>query len=317
MNGTLKKKIHRLMAKSRALEERMLRMAKSDDSHFWIGGPGEEAFQVPLGLLVKKGPGLDHDYLHLHYRDSGVLTAMGMEMIDAIRQAASVATDPFSGGRNFANHYAVPEWNVLPVNSVIEVQYSMALGTALAQKRHGGDGITIVIGGEAGTAEADFSTCLNWASIPDQQLPLLLLITNNQFGISTPIGEQRGERAIAQRAAVYGIRWGILDGNDPVACYEALEKGLAYVRKERKPLCLEAFVSRLHGHSSASDTKYDEHQIDPLAEFEKRLISEKILSGVECETIRKEYETEAFEALKIVRTEPRPDPSTILDHTFA
>lgn len=305
------------MAKTRALEERVIKMAKSEDCHFWIGGPGEEAFQIPLGLLVKKGEGLDHDYLHLHYRDSGVMMAMGADPIDTIRQANGAGTDPYSGGRNFGNHYAVKKWNVVPVSSIIEIQFSMAIGTALAQLRHGGDGISIVIGGEAGTAEADFHTAMNWASIPDQQLPLLMIITNNQFGISTPIGEQRGERAIAQRGACFGIQWGIIDGNDPVACYNALGEAMKYVRKERKPMVLEAFVSRLHGHSSSSNTKYDSSQFDCLNQFQNQLVSEKILTTKEAEQIRKEYEEEAFLAMKKVRNEPRPDPKTLNDHTFA
>src|SRR6478672_4416031 len=78
--------IHDLMVKTRCLEERLIKMSKSGDGFFWIGGPGEEAFNVPLGLQVKKGQGLDHDYLHLHYRSSAILTAMGMEPIGALRQ---------------------------------------------------------------------------------------------------------------------------------------------------------------------------------------------------------------------------------------
>jgi 2-oxoisovalerate dehydrogenase E1 component alpha subunit len=317
MNAALKKKIYHLMAKSRSLEERLIKMSRSESGYFWIGGPGEEAFHVPLGLQVKKGEGVEYDYLHLHYRNSAVMIAMGMEMIDAIRQGAAVATDPFSGGRNFVNHYAVKEWNVIPVTPVIEVQFSIAPGTALAQLRHGGDGITIVVGGEAGTAEGDFGTCLNWSSIRDQELPLLMIITDNQFGISTPISETRKERSLAQRAACFGISWGIIDGNDPVASYEAIQKGMEFVRKKRKPLCIEAFVSRLHGHSSSSDTKYAEDQIDCLVQFENRLIQEKIFTKKECEAIRKTYDDEAFEALKKVQGEPTPDPSTIYDHIFA
>src|SRR5580765_1083395 len=154
-----KKKIYRLMVKSRALEERLIKMSKSSDGYFWIGGPGEEAFSVPLGLLIKKGEGLDYDYLHFHYRNSGTILAMGGEMIDTIRQMASKATDPYSGGRNFTNHYAIKKWNVMPITPTIETQYSVAPGTALAQLRHGGEVITIVTGGDAGTAEGDFWLC--------------------------------------------------------------------------------------------------------------------------------------------------------------
>ena len=108
-------------------------MYKQGDGYFWIGGPGEEAFNVPLGLLVDKGQGVDHDYLHLHYRSSGTLLAMGADPVDSLRQMKNTATDPYSRGRNFAGHYSMRKWNVAPVSSPIEVQFSIAIGTAQAQ----------------------------------------------------------------------------------------------------------------------------------------------------------------------------------------
>src|SRR5580698_9296589 len=125
-------KIHDLMLRARLLEERLIRMQKQGDGYFWIGGPGEEAFNVPLGLLVHKGEGLDFDYLHLHYRSSATMLAMGADPVDSMRQMKSTASDPYSGGRNFCNHYSKRKWNVVPVSSPIEVQFSMAPGTALA-----------------------------------------------------------------------------------------------------------------------------------------------------------------------------------------
>src|SRR6516162_3195786 len=110
--------LHRIMVRSRVMEERMIRMSKSGQGYFWIGGPGEEAFNAALGLLVKKGEGPDYDYLHLHYRNSAALVAMGMPLVEAVRQMAMTATDTHSMGRNFSGHFAVRAWNVLPVTSV-------------------------------------------------------------------------------------------------------------------------------------------------------------------------------------------------------
>jgi 2-oxoisovalerate dehydrogenase E1 component alpha subunit len=98
--------IFRHMARARAMEERMIKMSKSGEGYFWIGGPGEEAFNTVLGLQVKKGEGPDYDYLHLHYRNSATLIAMGMPLIDGIRQIAMKATDPHSRGRNFPSHFS-------------------------------------------------------------------------------------------------------------------------------------------------------------------------------------------------------------------
>src|SRR5271167_4880044 len=173
--------IHRIMVRARVMEERMIKMSKSGEGYFWIGGPGEEAFNVALGLQVKKGFGPAYDYLHLHYRNSATLVAMGMPLLDGIRQMAMTLTDPNSMGRNFPGHFTRRDWNVLPISSVIEIQYVMAPGTALVQKRHGGDGITIVTGGEAGTGEGDFASCLIWSTRPGHELPVLIIVMNNGF----------------------------------------------------------------------------------------------------------------------------------------
>src|SRR5580658_6330930 len=121
--------IHRIMVRARAMEERMIKMSKSGEGYFWIGGPGEEAFNSCLGLQVKKGQGPAYDYLHLHYRNSATLVALGMPLSHGLRQMAMTITDSHSMGRNFASHFAHKAWNVIPVTSVIEVQYAMAPGT--------------------------------------------------------------------------------------------------------------------------------------------------------------------------------------------
>src|SRR5207245_9623522 len=111
------------------------------------------AINTFIGRQVKKCLKPDYDFLHLHYRNSATLVAMGMHLIDGIRQMAMTATDPHSHGRNFSGHYACRDWNVMPVSSVIENQFVIAPGTAIVQKRLGGDGITIVVGGEARSEE--------------------------------------------------------------------------------------------------------------------------------------------------------------------
>src|SRR5262249_51205136 len=152
--------IFRQMVRTRALEERGIKMSKSGEAYFWVGGPGEEAVNACLGMQVRRGQGPAYDYLHLHYRNSGVMLAMGMPVLEQAGQLAMTATDRHSRGRNFVGHYAMPEWNVLPVTSVIEVQMVMAPGTALVQKRHGGEGLSVAFSGDAGTAEGDFESCL-------------------------------------------------------------------------------------------------------------------------------------------------------------
>ena len=290
MEKSLKLRIHDLMVKTRVLEEQLIAMTRSGDAYFWIGGPGEEALNVPLGLLVHKGEGPAYDYLHLHYRSSGILTAMGAEMIDAIRQMRATATDPYSGGRNFVNHYARHDWNIVPGTPTIEVQHSMAPGTAWVQKREGGTGLTIVNGGDAGAAEGDFATCLNWCSRPGQELPVLIVIAHNHYGISTASDTQWAMQDISSRAGPFGIRHAMVDGNDPEVCYAALAEAMAYIRTTRRPFCLQGNVSRLNGHSSSTGGARVPGERDCLAE--------------------------AKAALEQVRGEPLPEGSSIYRYVF-
>ena len=309
--------MHETMVKARVLEERLIAMYKSGHGYFWIGGPGEEAFNVPLGLHIKKGQGPAFDFLHFHYRQSATMLAMGEDPIHALRQMKNTKTDPYSGGRNFAGHFSKREWNVVPVSSPIEVQYAMAPGTALAQKRHGGDGITIVCGGDAGTAEGDFASCLIWSSRPGQELPVLMIITNNQWGISTPAATQHAEEHIIDRGRPFGIPGEVVDGNDPIASWHAVRRALEYCRRERRPYLLEAMVSRLYGHSSSSGALRVKNEVDCVPLFERKLLEAGAVDEAALGRIHDEARAEADEALEMALQEDKPRPDDVYRHTYA
>ncbi len=317
LSSELLVKIHDLMVKSRVLEERLIKIYKTGEAYFWIGAPGEEAFGVALGLLANKGQGVEYDYFHLHYRGTPTLVAMGLTMEDSIRLIMNKETDPCTGGRNFSNHYCFPEWNVVPVTSPIEVQYTVAIGTALAQKNNPKLGITVVTGGDAGSAEGDFASSLIWASRPGNELPMLLTVQNNRVGISTAYEDQHGEEYIADRGKAFRMKTMVINGLDPVESYLKLKEAYEYVRIERKPLLLEARVSRLYGHSSASGANFEDSFSDPLQTFEKTLMKHSILSEAEIKNIYKKYEDESWEAVEKVRSEKPPRAETVWDHTYA
>ncbi len=309
-------KIYDAMIRARVLEERLIRMYKQSDGYFWIGGPGEEAFNIPLGLNINKGEGLDHDFMHFHYRSSGIILAMGADPMDMMRQMKNTATDPYSGGRNFGNHTSIRKWNILPITSTIETQYQTAIGTGIAHRQHGGEGITIVNGGDAGTAEGEFASCLVWSSRPKAELPILMIVTNNEFGISTPANTQHGEKHIADRGTAFGIKNRVINGNDVEESWFAIREAMEYVRKERKPFLLEARVSRLYGHSSATGANLVAGEEDALITFEKKLVAEGVMTKKEIDAIREKYTAEFLEMAKQVKEEPMPDGSTIYDHTY-
>ncbi|MEK6556107.1 MAG: thiamine pyrophosphate-dependent dehydrogenase E1 component subunit alpha [Bdellovibrionota bacterium] len=304
-----------LMIKSRVLEERLIKIYKAGESFFWIGAPGEEAFGVPLGLLINKGHGHAYDYLHLHYRCSPTLVAMGMPMIDSVRIMMNRATDTSTGGKNFSNHFCFPEWNVTPVSSPLTVQYAFAIGTAWAQKREGGNGISVITGGDAATAEGEFASSLIWSSRKGNELPMLITVQNNNWGISTDFASQHGEEFIADRGKAFGIRTAVIDGNDPIETYIRLKEEMEYIRKTRKPVLLEAKTSRLYGHSSATGANHT-GDVCCIELFTKKLVDAGVITSEEVKEIWTNYETEAREAQELARTEPVPQPEDIWKHIF-
>ncbi len=319
--GDLDKKtlisMYQFMVKSRVLEERLIKIYRAGESFFWIGGPGEEAWGVPLGMLGKKGRGPEYDFFHLHYRCTPTLMALGLPMTDSVRLMMNRSTDRSTGGRNFSNHYVIPEWNVAPVTSPLEVQYPIACGTAHVQKRLGKKSITIVTGGDAGTAEGDFASSLILASRKGQELPMLITVQNNKWGISTSYEGQHGETNIADRAKAFNIKSRVINGNDPVETYLTLQEDMEYIRKTGKPAFIEAHVSRLYGHSSASGANPVQNEVDPVKEFEAKLLKADILKPKEQKETWENFETEGVRATEQARSEPVPTPESVWDHTYA
>jgi len=248
---------------------------------------------------------------------------MGMPMLDHVRQLAMRQTDPHSRGRNFVGHYAVKAWNVVPVTSVIEVQFAMAPGTALVQRRHGeknpaeAEGITVVVGGEAGTAEGDFESCLNWSTRPGRELPVLMLVANNRFGISTDLQAVTADKSVAARANPYGIRNETVDGNDPVGVWNAIDRAMRYCRRERKPFLLEAMVSRLHGHSSSSGAQRIWGEADPLEAFEQKLIDAGAIDPAAVKALKEDAKREADDAVVEAMREPEPTREDVEAFSYA
>jgi 2-oxoisovalerate dehydrogenase E1 component alpha subunit len=244
-----------------------------------------------------------------------------MPMIDSIRLIMNRSTDPCTGGRNFSNHYCFPEWNIAPVSSPIEVQYSIAMGTAWAQRRKNKNGkrakgVTIVTGGDAGTAEGDFASCLVWASRPGNELPLYITVQNNKWGISTDYDSQHGEKYISDRGKAFGMRTAVYDGNDPIESYKAIQSDLEYIRKTCKPVLAEFRVSRLYGHSSASGANLVGNERCPIKPFEEKLLQHGVLKTDEIKTLWADLEEEARLTAEQVKKEPIPTAESIWENVF-
>jgi 2-oxoisovalerate dehydrogenase E1 component alpha subunit len=226
------------------------------------------------------------------------------------------STDPSTGGRNFCNHYCFPQWNVVPVGSPIEVQYGMAVGTAMAQHRRKSKGITIVTGGDAGTAEGDFASCLVWSTRPGNELPMLITVQNNKWGISTGYDTQHSEKNIIDRGKAFQMRTALINGNDPIESYLATQAEMDYIRRTGKPVLAEYQVSRLYGHSSASGANR-EAGVCPVEMYEKRMVDQKLIKPAELKAIWERYDQESRAVADRARGEPVPNRESIWEHVFA
>ena len=303
--------MHDLMVKARVLEERLIPMYKQGDGYFWIGGPGEEAFNVPLGLLVNKGQGPAYDYLHLHYRAAATLLAMGADPVDALRQMKNTATDPYSGGRNFAGHYSK---RAVERRAGQLAHRGAVLDGARARRWRrsatGGDGITIVTGGDAGTAEGDFATCLVWSSRPGQRAAAASSSSPTTSGASrrrpaTQHGEKQHRRSRQGLRHAHGRRsTATTRGGATASCKEAMD----YVRTERKPFLLEAHgVAPLRALVGARARTSSPTRSTASRSFEEKLEERGVLDArARWTQLRERCDRGAAEARKRVRDEPQP-----------
>ena len=206
----------------------------------------------------------------------------------------------------------------MPVTCVIEVQYVMAPGTALMQKRHGGDGVSVVIGGDAGTAEGDFASCMIWSTRPGNELPVLMIVTNNGYGISTPARTQHAERHISDRGEPFGIPGEVVDGNDPVASWHAVERAFDHCRQHAP-----AVPARSDGVAAARPLVVErggpgaDEPDCRRASSSGQLIEDGVIHRELAEMVWHEAREEADAAVAQAMAEPKPTADDVERFTYA
>lgn len=315
---------YRQMLRIRIVEEQLIQLWRRGEAFFWTGGPGEEAFHVALASCLRLGHGPDFDYFHPHYRNLGVYLSLGGEgesfratCRDVIRQMKNLATDPFSGGRNFGSHFCDNSRNIIPVSSPVATQCVLAMGTSLAQRRAhargAGPSVSVAVLGDASSASPDFESALVWSCRPGQELPLLMIVTQNGVGISTQSSEQLA--AVARRAKGFGIAHARADGIAAQSADSAVRAAFDYVRNERRPYLLEIDVSRVYGHSSSSGAQKNPLERCPIDEFEKTF--KKLITPGHTESFSEEFRSLFWDAYRDVEGEQRPDATSLYRHAYA
>ena len=263
----------------RRIEERMLKLLRQNKISKWFSGMGQEAISVGVTSALS-----DEDYLLPMHRNLGLFTTRGVDLYTLFCQLLGKA-DGFTGGRDRSFHFGVPEKRIVGMISHLAATMPVADGLALASKLRENNFVAASFCGDGATSEGEFHEALNLAAV--WELPVIFMIENNGYGLSTPTSEQFVPEDLVDRAQGYGMRGVKIDGNDVFSVMDAVSEAKKHALKEG-PTFIEAKTFRMRGHEEASgtfyvpDEKFDKwEEKDPIDRFAQWLKSEDIVSGDE------------------------------------
>ena len=271
----------------RMIEEKMLVLLRQGKISKWFSGIGQEAISVGATLALQP----DEWIMPLH-RNLGVFTGRNMPLSKLFMQWQG-NKDGYSKGRERSFHFGSKEHYICGMISHLGPQLAIADGVALAYKLKKEQKVSLAFTGEGGTSEGDFHEALNTAAVWD--LPVIFIIENNGYGLSTPVSEQYRCKNLIDKAAGYGIQGVQIDGNNILTVYDTIKGVRDYCIKNQKPYLIECMTFRMRGHEEASGIKYVPKNLfenwaekDPLKNYEEWLLKENIISAGEVETMRNE-----------------------------
>ncbi|MBC7848455.1 MAG: dehydrogenase E1 component subunit alpha/beta [Chitinophagaceae bacterium] len=272
----------------RMIEEKMLVLLRQGRISKWFSGIGQEAISVGATLALET----DEWIMPLH-RNLGVFTTRDMPLSKLFMQWQG-AREGYSKGRERSFHFGSAEHHICGMISHLGPQLAIADGIALAHKLRKENKVAVAFSGDGGTSEGDFHEALNTAAVWD--LPVIFIIENNGYGLSTPVNEQYRCESLADKARGYGMEGIKIDGNNLLTVYDTICGVRDYCIRHQKPYLVECTTFRMRGHEEASGTKYvPKHlfeiweQKDPVKKFESFLLGEQLLTETEVETIRAEF----------------------------
>jgi 2-oxoisovalerate dehydrogenase E1 component len=278
----------------------MLNLLRQNKISKWFSGIGQEAISVGVASAVDS-----NDYLLPMHRNLGVFTTRGVPYYPLFAQLFGKA-DGFTGGRDRSFHFGTTEHRIFGMISHLGATMPVADGIALAYKLRKQDRVAVSFCGDGGTSEGDFHEALNLAGV--WKLPVIFMIENNGYGLSTPTSEQYACENLADRAAGYGLEGMVIDGNDYFEVSESIKKARKLALKG-KPVLIEAKTFRMRGHEEASGTFYVDEKdfekwkpMDPIFRFEEWLKDQGFISGSDeiksiKDKLKKEFEPDLKKAL--------------------
>jgi 2-oxoisovalerate dehydrogenase E1 component len=295
--------LYKKLLKPRMIEEKMLILIRQGKVSKWFSGVGQEAIAVGVTAVLKP-----EEYILPMHRNLGVFTSRDIPLHRLFSQWQGKANG-FTKGRDRSFHFGTQEFKIIGMISHLGPQLGVADGIAVADKLKKNDHVTAVFTGEGATSEGDFHEALNIAAVWD--LPVLFIIENNGYGLSTPTNEQYRCANLADKGVGYGIESHIIDGNNILDVYTQLTQLVASMRNNPRPVLLEFKTFRMRGHEEASGTKYVPQELmdawaakDPVDNYKDYLLRLGILTTELDAEIRAEFKQEIDENWAMATNEP-------------
>ena len=297
--------LHKALALPRLIEEKALVLLRQGRLSKWFSGIGQEAIAVGVTSALRS-----NDWILPMHRNLGVFTTRAVDMLRLFRQLFGKAGG-FTDGRDRTFHFGLPEKSLVGMISHLGAMLPVACGLGLSSQIQRTNRVAAAFIGDGATSEGDFHEAVNLAAV--WKLPVLFIVENNQYGLSTPSREQFACKRLSDRAIGYGIPGETIDGNDLLAVYEATSEAAARARAGEGPTLLEFETFRMRGHEEASGTAYVPPQLfeewarkDPLARFETALKAKGVLSTFEIETLRDTLKAEVDRVADEALLSPEP-----------
>jgi len=287
----------------------MLILLRQNKISKWFSGIGQEAIAVGLTMALEAD-----EYILPMHRNLGVFTSrkMPLERLFAQWQGTPLG---YTKGRDRSFHFGTNEHHIVGMISHLGPQNGVADGIALACKLKNEKKITVVFNGDGGTSEGDFHEAINVAAVWD--LPMIFVVENNGYGLSTPSSEQFRCKSFVDKAIGYGIEGVQVDGNNILEVYDTVKNLAISLRKNPRPVLLECITFRMRGHEEASGTKYVPKELmetwakkDPVENYQQYLVNEKVIDDKFIETLRNKIKKDIDQGLAIAFAGTYPEANT-------